>query len=810
MIGHGSLERFAYIMNQIHSFAAWYNALVPHRRKLLIFAVLVLVCCGVMLSRMQVREDIGMILPNNDTELSYSLNLMELAPFSRMVFIQLEAGENTSPQTLFAAAKRLRSALPDNLTPCLPDNVLPDPKAFVRILPSLADQAVIDSLEKQLAEHELDTVMRDNYLALFNASSFVSKRFIQYDPFHLLSPLYELLRSFRVAKDVTVQQGVLSKDDGRKLLLLVKSSVAPTDSGNAELMLAGISKVLGDTVTGDISTTVFSGHQFAVENARTIKQDLRVVLTVSLVGLLAIFFVFIRSRDILWVAAVPGVVLLVASSVLAVTQSVVSSITLGFGAVLLGISVDFALHVYFAFRYSSCTPAKTLAEVGRPVMFGGITSLAAFGALAFSAMPGIQQLAYFGIVGLCCGLVLALVILPHCLVPCSGVETVCSRVPNQFGSSISYDGEREWNVPLCIVTCCLLAGALFYGGHVQMDNKLRSLSVFPKALLQAENTIRQEWGGKNESAIFFAEGTTQEEALKRGEELRVYLRKHGVMKLAYSLSTVLPPEEKRAANRSRWNSFAASQLSAMEQAVLHAQAKYGFSSHAFAPFFQWMTISPADIGLEDLNAAGIGGISSLLYAEKDGRQYVQTLVPDLPEIRDLARSSELPEGIYFYSARNLGEQLGKAIEQDFRLFVGLAFASMAVLMLLFFRHIGLTLLAILPLCTGLTFLLCVMRVTGTAFNLFSVAALPLIIGLAADYGIFVVNACKEGVEHGTLRAVLVSGLTTVSGFGALVFAEHPAMYSLGITVLLGVGAAIPAALFLVPMLYRSKSCRSVR
>ncbi|WP_175565985.1 MMPL family transporter [Halodesulfovibrio marinisediminis] len=797
-------------MNQIHYFAAWYHALVPHRRKLLIFAVLVLVCCGVMLSRMQVREDIGMILPNNDPELSYSLKLMELAPFSRMVFIQLEAGENTSPQTLFAAAKRLRSALPDNLTPCLPDNVLPDPKAFVRILPSLADQAVIDSLEKQLAEHELDTVMRDNYLNLFNASSFVSKKFIQYDPFHLLSPLYELLRSFRVAKDVTVQQGVLSKDGGRKLLLLVKSSVAPTDSGNAELMLAGISKVLRDTVTGDISTTVFSGHQFAVENARTIKQDLRVVLTVSLVGLLAIFFVFIRSRDILWVAAVPGVVLLVASSVLAVTQSVVSSITLGFGAVLLGISVDFALHVYFAFRYSSSTPAETLAAVARPVLFGGITSLAAFGALAFSAMPGIQQLAYFGIVGLCCGLVLALVLLPHCLVPSSGIETGCRRVPNQFGSSISYDGEREWNVPLCIVTCGVLAGALFYGGHVQMDNELRSLSVFPKTLLQAEDTIRQEWGGKNESAIFFAEGTTQEEALKRGEELSAYLRKHGVVKHAYSLSTVLPAEDKRAANRSRWNTFAASQLSAMEQAVLHAQSTYGFSPHAFDPFFQWMTTTPADIGLADLNAAGIGGISSLLYAEKDGRQYVQTLVPDLPEIRDLARSSELPEGIYFYSARNLGEQLGKAIEQDFRLFVGLAFASMAVLMLLFFRHIGLTLLAILPLCTGLTFLLCVMRVTGTSFNLFSIAALPLIIGLAADYGIFVVNACKEGVEHGTLRAVLVSGLTTVSGFGALVFAEHPAMYSLGITVLLGVGAAIPAALFLVPMLYRSKSCRSVR
>ena len=793
-------------MNKVYSFAACYNALVPHRRKMLVVAVLLLTCCGVMLSRMQVREDIGMILPNNDQELSYSLELMELAPFSRMVFIQLEAGKNISPQSLLITAKRLRSSLPDSLVPCFQDNSVPDPSEFVRILPSLANQAVVAALEKQIDEQALDTVMRDNYFALFNVSSLVSKKFIQYDPFHLLSPLFELLRSFRIAKDVTVRQGFLLKDGGHKLLLLVKSTIAPTDSGNAQVMLAEIEKVMRGTVPASVSTTVFSGHQFAVENARTIKQDLRVVLAVSFIGLLAIFCVFIRSWNIVWVAAVPGVVLLVAASVLGVTQSVVSSITLGFGAVLLGVSVDFALHVYFALRYSLGSPAETLAEVSRPVMFGGITSLAAFGSLAFSAMPGIQQLAYFGIVGLCSGLVLALIVLPQCLVPRSGVvQKKAVRRPVQCDL---HNAVHEWNVPLCLAVCCLLVGSLWYGGQVTMDSELRSLSVFPKALLQAENTIRNEWGGKNESAIFFAEGATQEEALKRSGELNAFLNENGVSDLTYSLTTLLPAKEKRAANRKMWNAFTASHLSDMQQAVVDAQVEYGFSSHAFAPFISWMKTTPADVGMADLNAAGIGSVASLLYVQKVGRHYVQTLVPDLPEIRLLAHSSELPKGIYFYSAKNLGEQLGKAIARDFRLFVGLAFVCMALLMLLFFRHIGLALLAMLPLFVGLTFLLCVMRVTGTPFNLFSIAALPLIIGLAADYGIFIVNVCKEGVEHGTFRAVLVSGLTTVTGFGALVFAEHPALYSLGITVLLGVGAAIPAAIFLVPMLYRSVPCRT--
>ena len=86
--------------------------------------------------------------------------------------------------------------------------------------------------------------------------------------------------------------------------------------------------------------------------------------------------------------------------------------------------------------------------------------------------------------------------------------------------------------------------------------------------------------------------------------------------------------------------------------------------------------------------------------------------------------------------------------------------------------------------------------------MFHVVALPLIIGLGADYGIFMVGQVRSGKDGHTTRAVLVSGLTTLAGFGALVLARHPALHTLGLTVLVGVGAAIPVAVLLVPALYR--------
>ncbi len=89
-------------------------------------------------------------------------------------------------------------------------------------------------------------------------------------------------------------------------------------------------------------------------------------------------------------------------------------------------------------------------------------------------------------------------------------------------------------------------------------------------------------------------------------------------------------------------------------------------------------------------------------------------------------------------------------------------------------------------------------------NLFNIIATVLIIGLCVDYGIFMVSRVGDEADSATSRAVLVSGLTTIAGFGVLAVARHPALQSLGLTVLLGFGAAVPAALFVIPALTRKK------
>src|SRR4030042_5944034 len=111
------------------------------------------------------------------------------------------------------------------------------------------------------------------------------------------------------------------------------------------------------------------------------------------------------------------------------------------------------------------------------------------------------------------------------------------------------------------------------------------------------------------------------------------------------------------------------------------------------------------------------------------------------------------------------------------------------------------LLALLPISTGLILMMGFMGISGLSFNIFNIIAAILVIGLGIDYGIFMVCRLTERYGHQAEQAILTSGLTTLAGFGALILARHPALQSIGITVLIGIGTAIPTALWVIPAIY---------
>jgi hopanoid biosynthesis associated RND transporter like protein HpnN len=135
-----------------------------------------------------------------------------------------------------------------------------------------------------------------------------------------------------------------------------------------------------------------------------------------------------------------------------------------------------------------------------------------------------------------------------------------------------------------------------------------------------------------------------------------------------------------------------------------------------------------------------------------------------------------------------------------------AIYSLAVIMVVLWLDFGSILhavLAILPLFVGLLQMLGLMGLVGIDLNPANLIGIPLILGIAVDYGVHIMHDALERpgpyrISASTANSVLVDALTTVLGFGALMVASHKGLESLGRVLTLGVTTCTLTSLVLLP------------
>jgi hypothetical protein len=120
-----------------------------------------------------------------------------------------------------------------------------------------------------------------------------------------------------------------------------------------------------------------------------------------------------------------------------------------------------------------------------------------------------------------------------------------------------------------------------------------------------------------------------------------------------------------------------------------------------------------------------------------------------------------------------------------------------------FRSITHSLLAALPLALGMAQTLGLMGLLGIDLNPANLIGIPLILGIAVDYGVHIVHDSLERpgpyrISPSTANSVLVDALTTILGFGALMVASHKGLESLGRVLTLGVTTCTLTSLILLP------------
>jgi predicted exporter len=783
-------------MNLTDLVSAAHRRLAPRRAWLLGATLAIVVASLFGFRTLHLQENIASMLPETGS-VAEDFQLLQQAPFARKVVITLTGPEGVTPDALAEAADRLAAALDRSLFPVVvsgPEERLMQQMVpwLVTALPNLVTEEDLIGLRARLDEAGVREGLRESYRSLLGPEGWALKGLIRHDPLGLHRLGLEKLRHLNLVPGARLAQGHFLSSDGRSTLLVAETPVAMTDSVGAERLLAAFTQAK-DVLPEGVTATLVSGHRYTVANARAIQGDLWRILTCSTVALILLFLVFLRSLRAVYVFLVPVSVVCLAAVAVGLVFNEVSAMTIGFGAVLLGIAVDFGLHVYFALRRGGEAAADIVGAVARPVLFGALTTMAAFAVLLFSDLPGQRQLAVFSITGILAALLLALLVLPHLLR--TGGETPQPIAPPS----------RKGGRLIVAVWLLLLVVAGWQATRVTIDGDLRGMNLVPQDLAADEVHVRQTWGQMRSQAMVWALGADLDQALATNTQVFESLKADDRTGSLVSLAPLLPPPARQAENRHRWREFWQGPEGRRILATLDNEAAaLRFSAGAFAPFRESLANPAPQVTPAALRQVGLGEVyDSLVTTLDDGRVGLLSLIAETP---DTLAATEMVlaglEDVRLVAQGRFRQEVSAAIEKDFSRF--LLFAGLAVIGLLavLFRSPGKILVALVPVLTGLVMMSGIMGALGLSFNLFNIIAAILVIGLGVDYGIFMVHRQDEGIDRATGQAVLVSGLTTLAGFGALVLARHPALHSIGITVLLGIGTAIPAALWVIPALYR--------
>jgi len=765
-----------------------------------------LLICLVLLRNISIVENIDSMLPDDNSGTAENFRLLSLSPFLSKVLIILERGEHKTPKDMANAAKNIAQAVgPPWFKPMSTDFQQPAPgeaiKHLLNILPAVSSKQDLDRLGGMTSPEEVRPALEEARRELAGLTGLGMKEIIRTDPFRFRILALEKLSHLDLFGIETAQaslaEGIFLSPDEKSVLIVLNPKVTMTDSGGSQVMLDHLAQIIDGSVPDDLNSSILSGHVYSAANAAAIRKDLTVVLTVSLTGILLVFLIFLRSWHGALVYAIPLWAVLAGLVAVMVAGPEVSGITIGFGAVLMGLSVDYGLHVFYALKKST-DPGRALRRIIRPILFCWLTTAGVFSLLLFSSLPGQRQLALFTVAGLSAAMVLALAFLPVFISP----DKVVSRNILSSGLKIPATGGR---VPVMVVFVGLMLGAVLCWPGVRFDGRLQALSIVPDDLAKAEQLVADSWGDVHDMAMVFSRGSDLDNALSKAGDVFEYISKNLPGQRIISLTPLLAPGSQQQAAIDRWEEFWSVRGPGLKQTMIKQSLDLDFSATAFEPFFEYLAAKPEQVSMDDLRSLGLGDLADMLIFRQGDSTVVMTLVPDSPEILNLFSPDRgvLPLEIRdsnLVSQKLLGQEIATALRADMSRFLVAAGLLVVVLTFMLFRNFRQAVQALVPAVAGLCALVLATVILSIEFNLYSMAATFLVLGLGVDYGIFMASRDQEPEDLGTRKAVLVSGLTTLAGFGALILAGHPALHSIGQTVIIGIAAAIPAALFVVPAL----------
>ncbi|MEE9217705.1 MAG: MMPL family transporter [Acidobacteriota bacterium] len=697
---------------------------------------------------------------------------------------------------------------------------------------------------ERLSDEGIRSQVAANRALLGTSASVFLKEALVSDPLNLRELFNPWVERFRGQLRFEYLDGYFFTPDLEFLMLIVRPAGTAQDLAFVQQLFTSLDRIERGiqekftTGLGDEATSIRFLHTGSFAKAHEynhiLRRDIVRNLALAAVAIFVVFFWMLGGvRDLVAVGLTLAVGLAWVFGAARLLVGHFNLFTAGSAAILLGLGIDFSLHLVQRYRQErrrgeghAEALERSVIEVGHGAWAAGLTTSIGFYAALVTDFQGLRELGWIGGTGMLLLLASTYLVLPSFL--------TLTQHHRRYERKDRFEVFLKWlartveaapgKVLAALALLTLVLGVFL--PQLEMAEGFEAFSPKHSLVGETQAEITRKVGAALETTLVTTVTEDEEALWEQSEALSRVLHpliENGTLASYQSLDSVLPSRSRQEQNR-RWIEAVRREqpqsidLARIERTLREAQVAHGFradiSTGPALDLVRGLVEAPEFLSIEKLEETGIFKLlDRFIEREANGRWRLTAYLfatggpaewtEHLFRIR--LQVGKLPGHWAVVSLKALGQEVRELMGKEAMLAAGVALAGIILMLYLNLRRMRTVVMCLLPLGLAVTWMLGGLAAFNIRFSVIDAVLVPVMMGLGIDSGIYLIHRLQErhSLEEGlsdTGRAMLTATLTTMIGFGSLTFSSFPAVANAGWFMVLGVGSILVAYLTALPAL----------
>ena len=653
-------------------------------------------------------------------------------------------------------------------------------------------------------EHISEQLANDKLL--LSSPMATMRTIIQKDPLIFSANILQSLNNFRPDNGYHIEDGYIFNKEGDEAIIVITSPYPVSETQNNAKLIQKIHETahaVEEEFKHQVHVSSFGAAEVSLTNARQIKKDSFLAISLSLIFIMALLIYYYRNaRSILLIFLSTLAGGLFALGVIALVKNPVSLIAIGVASIIIGIAINYPIHFLSHFKRTD-DKEQIIKDIVTPLLTGNITTVGAFVSLMFISSDAMKDLGLFAALLLVGTIMFVLIFLPHLL----GKHYPGKDRQLAFKSVAEFRPEKHG---LIIVAVLVLTLVFFhFGKHASFDTDMHHINYMTEEQKAAFQQLLAESDTNMNTVYCIAEGNTLDEALEYNE--KIFAKTHGWASLQQvnGIGNFMPSTVTQQKRLEHWHQFWKDKKEHFFRNLDKAAAENGFAPAAFQPC---KNIIEQEYEIQDIQHFNLikEELASNYISEEEGHYLVYNLLKvyknDVDKVETLFNG--IDEHIFAFTESSIASRLVNALSQDFDYVLFICGFIVFAFLLISFGRIEICLMAFTPLVIAWIWILGIMGLTGISFNIVNIILATFIFGMGDDYSIFVTEGLSYEYRFGRpmlsqfKNSIILSSSIMFIGIGMLIFAKHPAMKSLAEVTIIGMLTVVLMAYIIPPFIFK--------